>query len=167
VPHGVLVFVIPYEQVLDCLKLLSDHFTRLTVMRLSDEEAKRFRQVVVLGERVHVRSAQIEENRRQLSETVLHGGYEMLPSLSERASAVYRVPPFSGAEVIYRGLPYNEIEDLLPGEDDPWWPLLSQEPVAASLPVPHLVEPTPKRQQKPSPLWPTGYAEDEQMLLFA
>ena len=115
VPHGVLVFVIPYEQVLDCLKLLSDHFTRLTVMRLSDEEAKRFRQVVVLGERVHVRSAQIEENRRQLRETVSHGGYEVLPSLSERASVVYRVPPFSGAELIYRGLPYSEIEDLLPG----------------------------------------------------
>jgi hypothetical protein len=48
------VFVIPYEQILDCAKLLSDHFTRLTVMRLMDEEAKRFRQVVVLGERVHV-----------------------------------------------------------------------------------------------------------------
>lgn len=71
--------------------------------------------VVVLGERVHVRSAQIEENRRQLRETVSHGGYEVLPSLSERASVVYRVPPFSGAEVVYRGLPYNEIEDLLPG----------------------------------------------------
>ena len=57
-------------------------------MRLSDEEAKRFRQVVVLGERVHVRSAQIEENRRQLRETVSRGGYEVLPSLSERASVI-------------------------------------------------------------------------------
>jgi len=55
-----------------------------------------------------------------------------------------------------------------PGEgDDPSLPLLSQEPVAASLPVPHLAEPTPKRQQKPSALWPTGHAEGEQMLLFA
>jgi len=55
-----------------------------------------------------------------------------------------------------------------PGEEsDPSWPHLSQGPVAASLSVPHLAEPTPKRQQKPSPLWPTGYAEGEQMLLFA
>jgi hypothetical protein len=52
-------------------------------------------------------------------------------------------------------------------EDDPSSPLLSQEPVATSSPVPHLVESTPKRQQKPSALWPTGHAEGEQMLLFA
>ena len=52
-------------------------------------------------------------------------------------------------------------------EGDPSLPLLSQEPIAASLPVPHLVEPTPKRQQKPSALWPTGHAEGEQLLLFA
>jgi hypothetical protein len=51
-------------------------------------------------------------------------------------------------------------------ERDPSLPLLSQEPIAASLPVPH-VEHTPKRQQKPSALWPTGHAEGEQMLLFA
>ena len=55
-----------------------------------------------------------------------------------------------------------------PGEEgDPSWPLLSQEPVAASLPVPQVVEPAPKRQQKPSPLWPTGHTEGAQMLLFA
>jgi hypothetical protein len=52
-------------------------------------------------------------------------------------------------------------------EGVPSLPLLSQEPVAASLSATHLVEPTPKRQQKPSALWPTGYAEGEQMLLFA
>jgi len=97
------------------VKLLSDHFTRLTVMRLADEEAVRFRQVVVLGERAHVRSAEIEESRRRLHEAVSSGGYETLPSLSECASVVYRLPAASGAEVAYRGLPYNEIEDLLPG----------------------------------------------------
>jgi len=115
VTRGVLVFVIPFDQVLDCVKLLSDHFTRLTVMRLADEEAVRFRQVVVLGERAHVRSAQIDESRRRLRETVSPGSYEMLPSLAECASVVYRLPAATGAEVTYRGLPYNEIEDLLPG----------------------------------------------------
>ena len=52
-------------------------------------------------------------------------------------------------------------------EDDPSLPLLSQEPLTASLPALQFVESTPKRQQKPSALWPTGYAEGEQMLLFA
>ena len=52
-------------------------------------------------------------------------------------------------------------------EADPSLPLLSQELEATSSPSPHLVESDPKRQQKPSALWPTGYAEGEQMLLFA
>jgi hypothetical protein len=59
------------------------------------------------------------------------------------------------------------VSQLAPGKSDPSWPHLSQEPVAASSPALHLVESDPKRQQKPSVLWPTGYAEGEQMLLFA
>ena len=55
-----------------------------------------------------------------------------------------------------------------PGEaSDPLLPLLSQETPAVSSPALHLVESDPKRQQPASPLWPTGYAEGEQMLLFA
>ena len=55
----------------------------------------------------------------------------------------------------------------LVAEGDPLLPLLPQEPVTTSSPAPHLVESDPKRQQKPSPLWPTSHAEGEQMLLFA
>jgi hypothetical protein len=51
--------------------------------------------------------------------------------------------------------------------DGPLLPLLSQVPVAPSLPALHLVEPDSKRKHKPSTLWPTGHAEGEQMLLFA
>jgi len=59
------------------------------------------------------------------------------------------------------------VSQSTPGEErDPSLPLLSQAP-AASSPALHVVESTPKRQQKSSPLWPTGYAEGEQMLLFA
>ena len=54
----------------------------------------------------------------------------------------------------------------LVAEDDQLLPLLSQELVTTS-PALHLVESDPKRQQKPSTLWPTGRAEGEQMLLFA
>ena len=55
-----------------------------------------------------------------------------------------------------------------PGEeDDPSLPLLPLEPVTASSPALHLVESSPKMQQKSSPLWPTGHTEGEQMLLFA
>jgi hypothetical protein len=51
-------------------------------------------------------------------------------------------------------------------EDDPSLPLLPLEPVIASPPSLHLVEPNPKRQQEPSTLWPTGHTDGEQMLLF-
>ena len=58
------------------------------------------------------------------------------------------------------------VSQLAPGESDPSWPHLSQEPVASS-PALHVVESDSKRQQKPSTLWPTGHAEGEQLLLFA
>ena len=109
VPHGVVIFVIPGDQLRDCSKLLSDHFTRLMVARLTDKEALRFRQVVVVGEHAPVRSAQIEESRQRLGKD-----YESIPLLSDCVSARYRVPPASTSRLSYRGLPYNEIEDHLP-----------------------------------------------------
>jgi hypothetical protein len=114
VPRGVLIFVIPYDQVSDCASLLSDNFSRLTVLRLGDPEARRFRQVVVLGERKHLRGAAIEENRRRLRTMVPRDGYEMLPELAADAVEPYKVPASVEATLLYRGLPYNEIEDLLP-----------------------------------------------------
>ena len=60
------------------------------------------------------------------------------------------------------------VPQTAPGEEeDPSLPLLPLEPVTASSPALHLVEPNPKTQQKPSTLWPTGHTEGEQMLLFA
>jgi hypothetical protein len=52
-------------------------------------------------------------------------------------------------------------------EDDALLPPLSQVQGEASSAALHLVEHNPKRQQKPSALWPTGHVEGEQMLLFA
>ena len=55
-----------------------------------------------------------------------------------------------------------------PGKDvDRSLPLLPMEPVTASSPALHLVEPNPKTQQKPSTLRRTGHTEGEQMPLFA
>jgi hypothetical protein len=59
------------------------------------------------------------------------------------------------------------LQTELVAEDDPSLPLLPLEPVVALSPALHLVEPNPKRQEKPSTLWPTGHTEGEQMLLFA
>jgi hypothetical protein len=54
-----------------------------------------------------------------------------------------------------------------PGEEeDHSMPLLSPESAAAEPIAPRLVQSDPKKQEKPSTLWPTGYAEGEQLLLF-
>ena len=114
VPCGILIVVVPYDQVSECASLLSDNFARPAVLRLDDPEARRFRQVVVLGERKHLRGAAIEENRRHLRGMTPRDGYDMLPVLRTDAVQPYDVPPSSEATLLYRGLPYNEIEDLLP-----------------------------------------------------
>src|SRR5258708_3448679 len=54
VQNGILVFVIPFEQLSDCASLLSASFTRITVLRLSGPESVRFRQVVIFGVRRNI-----------------------------------------------------------------------------------------------------------------
>jgi len=62
----------------------------------------------------------------------------------ERAQHMPPIPMVSQTELV--------------AEDDPLLlPLLSQESVAASSPVLYLVESDPKRQQKPSTLWPSRH----------
>ena len=55
VPEGVLVLVIPFERLHDCAGILASHFARLSVLRMTDEESVRFRQIAVIGVRKDVR----------------------------------------------------------------------------------------------------------------
>ena len=64
VQHGVLVFVIPFEQLSDCAAILSANFTRVSVFRMTDAESVRFRQIVVFGVRRNVRGSAHEESLR-------------------------------------------------------------------------------------------------------
>jgi len=49
VMEGVLVLVIPFERLHECAGVLSSHFARLNIFRMTDEESVRFRQIAVLG----------------------------------------------------------------------------------------------------------------------
>ena len=111
---GVLAMVIPFERLMDCAGLLSSHFTALNVLRMTDEESIRFRQIVILGVRNNVRGAAVDANKRQLQSVGLYGSYQELPELATDACEPYRVPSTSEAELSYRGLPYDLLEDLLP-----------------------------------------------------
>jgi hypothetical protein len=114
VQHGVLIFVIPFEQLSDCAGILSANFTRIDAFRMADTESVRFRQIVVFGERRNIRGAAHEESQQRIRILARHGGYERLPELAPGIASPYTVPISGEAALTYRGLPYDLIEDLFP-----------------------------------------------------
>jgi hypothetical protein len=114
VMDGVLAMVIPFERLMDCVGLLSSHFTALHVFRMTDDESVRFRQIAVLGVRSNVRGRAVDANKHQLQRIGLCGSYQELPELAPDACEPYRVPPTSETTLSYRGLPYDLLEDILP-----------------------------------------------------
>jgi hypothetical protein len=114
VQHGVLIFVIPFEQFADSAGLLAGNFTRIAAFRMTDPESMRFRQIVVIGIRRNVRGAAHEESLRKTLALAANGGYSKLPELASEATEQFVVPRSGEAMLGYRGLPYNLIEDLLP-----------------------------------------------------
>ena len=114
VPRGILVLVIPFEQLKDCASLLSAYFTGLMVFRMEDSESVRFRQIVVFGLRRNLRGAALEENRRRLVLLTGNDGYAEMPALQDGITAPFSIPASREAALDYRGIPYDVVEDLLP-----------------------------------------------------
>jgi hypothetical protein len=114
VPEGVLVLVIPFERLYDCVGVLGSHFGKLSVLRMTDEESVRFRQIAVLGIRRNIRGTAIEDNKRFLQSISPYGSFHALPELTPSSCALYSVPPSGDVALGYRGLPYDLLEDLLP-----------------------------------------------------
>jgi hypothetical protein len=114
VPEGVLVLVIPFERLYDCVGVLGSHFGKLSVLRMTDEESVRFRQIAVLGIRRNIRGTALEDNKRFLQSISPYGSFHALPELTPSSCAPYSVPPSGDAALGYRGLPYDLLEDLLP-----------------------------------------------------
>jgi hypothetical protein len=114
VMEGVLVLIIPFERLYECAGILSSHFGRLSIFRMTDEESVRFRQIAVLGVRRNVRGVAVEEARRQFQRISPYGSFQALPELAPEVCEPYPVPSTGEAELSYRGLPYDLLEDLLP-----------------------------------------------------
>ena len=132
------MLVIPFERLHDCAGILASHFTKLVVFRMTDEESVKYRQIVVLGLRHDVRGAAVENNKRQVLSVGLYGSFPGVPELQPGACLPYSVPPSDEAELSYRGLPYDLLEDLLP-QSGPWKQaaplLMPHEDVAAGRPI--------------------------------
>ena len=115
---GVLVLVVPAVRVRECGEVLASQFTDTRIFRLTDPESVRYRQVVVLAtgrsrrERDQLSDDEIVARRAQFAN--IGGNYERLAPLGAVNMPVYRVPEGGRSKLEYRGLPLDEIEDLLP-----------------------------------------------------
>lgn len=112
---GLLVFVVPERRLTHCEALLSAHFTDFRIYRLTDPESKRFDQVVLTAVRKPMRGNLYEANRAKLLRTIYNPSHLNLDDEQEP----YRLPPTPPAGVAYRGLPHDEIEDLI--DQSPAW----------------------------------------------
>jgi hypothetical protein len=117
VPGGVLIYVLPAQQLAGCAHVLASHFRDVQVFRLESPECVLYGQIVVFAiarsrrERDRTRDSEISFCKNHLVSTTRQ--YDTMPALSERRVEL-RVPPTGPAEVSYTGLPFDTIEDLLP-----------------------------------------------------
>ena len=117
-PGGVLVFVIPGERINECSQILASQFHNVHVYRLEAPECVRYKQVVILGvrrtrrEREHLTDSDI--TRARLYYASLARSPSEIPVLPSEPDVQYTIPESGPAQLIYRGLPLDEIEDLLP-----------------------------------------------------
>jgi Uncharacterised methyltransferase family (DUF6094) len=110
---GVLILVIPQPQLKSCARILSEHFTDLSVYRLTEPASVQYKQVAVLGLRrkrhQHVRDSVFLESVRCLE---LLSVKDDLQVLTERPVR-YQVPPSGPVILTNTGIPLDEVEDLL------------------------------------------------------
>ena len=117
-PGGVLIFVIPGDRLAECSQILSTHFRDVRVYRLDSLECVRYKQVVVIGARRSRREKErltdSDITRARLYYAGLARNPSQIPVLPSEPEARYDVPVSGPAQLVYRGLPLDEIEDMLP-----------------------------------------------------
>jgi len=117
-PGGVLLFVIPGDRLAECSQILSTHFRDVRVYRLEAPECVRYKQVVVIGVRRNRRERErltdSDITRVRLYYASLARNPSQIPVLPSEPEMRYAVPVSGRAQLVYRGLPLDDIEDLLP-----------------------------------------------------
>lgn len=115
---GVLVLVIPGRWIGRCADVLAVHFRDKALYRLTEPEAVKYQQIVVFGvrrsqrERSRLKDYEIRQAKQKLHD--LAHRREDLPILPDQPDRVYRLPPSGVVNWAYRGMPLDEIEDMLP-----------------------------------------------------
>ena len=113
-----MLFVIPGDRLAECSQILSTHFRDVRVYRLGDPACVRYQQVVVLAVRRNRRERQRLQDsditRARLQYASFARNPETLLVLPSDSDTRYSVPESGPVQLSYRGLPLDEIEDLLP-----------------------------------------------------
>ncbi|MBY0502697.1 MAG: class I SAM-dependent methyltransferase [Bryobacteraceae bacterium] len=118
-PGGVLILVVPGDRLATCADVLAVHFRDKAVYRLSDPESIRYKQVVLFGvrrtrrERDQLKDGDVQRAKGKL--LALGREYVDLTPLPAEPDRQFEVPPSEAAQLIYRGIPLDTVEDLLPG----------------------------------------------------
>jgi hypothetical protein len=116
-PGGVLILVVSADRVKECSHILASQFKETRVYRLTEPEAVRYREVVILATRRNRREyEQLRDDavaRRRAQFASIGYQYEQLAVMNSSAPS-YLVPESGPAKLRYRGLLLDEIEDLLP-----------------------------------------------------
>jgi hypothetical protein len=117
-PGGVLLFVIPSDRLAECSQILSMHFRDVRVYRLEAPECVRYKQVVVIGARRSRREkdrlTDSDITRARLYYASLARNPSQIPVLPSEPEGRYDVPVSGPVQLVHRGLPLDELEDLLP-----------------------------------------------------
>ena len=117
-PGGVLVLVVPAKRITDCTVLLARLFRDIRVYRLTEPESVRYGQVAVFGVRRtrqeidRLRDAEIIQ--RQLWLASVEREIQEHSPLPLEPDHLYAAPPSGPVRMVHRGLPLDQIEDLLP-----------------------------------------------------
>jgi hypothetical protein len=109
VEDGVLLMVVPQARLHSSIPLLAENFVDLRVYRLTDPESERFDQVALFGVRKRMHGQDYSRNRAALQEMVWQRD---MPTLQGNEKP-YRVPTSTSTQLVYRGLPLDQIEDLI------------------------------------------------------
>jgi hypothetical protein len=109
VEGGVLLMVVPQARLDPSISLLAENFVDLRVFRLTDPESERFDQVALFAVRKRMRGQDYSRNRAALHEMVWRRD---MPTL-QGSETPYRVPVSASTHLVYRGLPLDQIEDLV------------------------------------------------------
>jgi hypothetical protein len=115
---GILVMVISSDHILDCSQVLSFQFRDVQIYRLTEPDSIKYKQVAVFGirrtrqERDRVQDSDITR-ARMLYDSLARNPEKLSPLLSN-SDHRYFVPRSEPVRLVYRGLPLDQIEDLLP-----------------------------------------------------